>query len=131
MRQVFGFATVMLLVTAILIAASGAPATAQEVEIVAVDVKAVAKGYRTSALTGDQVVNDRREPIGTINDFIVGRDDGAVFAVLEVGDFLGLRGHLVAVPFRSLELDGPGGRIVLPGATRAALGKLPLFEYGS
>jgi len=130
MRDVFRFPTATVLATAVLIAMSPWPAVAPEVEIVVVDVKAAAKGYRVSELMGENVVNEQREPIGTIDDFVVGRDDTAVFAGLEIGDFLGLRGHLVAVPFRSLELDGPGGRIMLPGATRETLGKLPVFAYG-
>jgi hypothetical protein len=47
--------------------------------------------------------------------------------ILAVGDFTGLNGHLVAIPFRSLKLDDPSGNIVLPGASRAALDKLPVF----
>jgi hypothetical protein len=48
-------------------------------------------------------------------------------AVLTVGDFVGLEGELVAIPFRSLKLDDSSGKIVLPGASRAALQKLPAF----
>jgi sporulation protein YlmC with PRC-barrel domain len=120
-----------VLATAVLIAMSPWPAVAPEVEIVVVDVKAAAKGYRVSELIGENVVNEQREPIGTIDDFVVSREEAAVFAVLEVGEFLRLGGHLIAVPFRSLEMDGPGGRIVLRGATPHALRKLPVFEYGS
>jgi hypothetical protein len=74
------------------------------------------------ALELKSVVNDKGEIIGRIDDFILGRDNGPVFAVLAVGDF-------VAVPFRSLKLDDPSGNIVLPGASRAALKKLPVFLY--
>jgi hypothetical protein len=62
-------------------------------------------------------------------DFIFGRDDEQVFAVLAVGDFVGLGSHLIAVPFRSLKLDDPSGSIKLPGASRAALQRLPVFLY--
>jgi hypothetical protein len=101
----------------------------QEVTLVAPDVKEVAKGYRARALELKSVVNDKGEIIGQIDDFIFGRDNGPVFAVLAVGDFVGLDGELVAVPFRSLKLDDPSGNIVLPGASRAALQKLPVFLY--
>jgi hypothetical protein len=76
-------------------------------------------------------VNDVGEEIGEIDDFIVTRDDHDLFAVLEVGEFLGLGGHLIAVPFESLEVDGPTGEIVLKGASKEALEQLPIFEYGS
>jgi PRC-barrel domain protein len=74
-------------------------------------------------------VNDRDERIGTIDDIIIDRDR-ILFAVLQVGGFLGLGGHLVAVPYQSLVLDEPGGKIVLPGASRDELKKLPEFKYG-
>jgi hypothetical protein len=50
-----------------------------------------------------------------------------IYAVLAVGDFSGISGHLIAIPFRSLKLDDPSGYVVLPGASRAALEKLPVF----
>jgi hypothetical protein len=43
-------------------------AVAQEVDIVAVDVKKVGQGYRMSELTGDEVRNDKGEDIGEIDD---------------------------------------------------------------
>jgi hypothetical protein len=105
------------------------PASAQEVALVAPDAKEVARGYRTEDLKLRLVVNDKGEIIGRIDDFIFSRDNGPIFAVLRVGDFVGLEGELVAVPFRSLKLDDSSGKIVLPGASRAALQKLPVFLY--
>jgi hypothetical protein len=86
----------------------------------------VARGYRADALKIKPVVNDKNETIGRISDFIFGKD-GNIYVVLAVGDFTGVGGHVVAVPFRSFKLDNPSGDIVLPGASRAALEKLPVF----
>jgi hypothetical protein len=47
--------------------------------------------------------------------------------VLGVGDLTGLTGQLIAIPFHTLKLDDPSDNIVLPGASRAALEKLPVF----
>jgi sporulation protein YlmC with PRC-barrel domain len=102
---------------------------AQEIGLVKLDAKDVAKGYRGEALKLRSVVNDKGEMIGRIDDFIFDRDGSQVFAVVAVGDFVGLDGHLIAVPFRSLKLDDSSGSIVLPGASRAALLKLPVFLY--
>jgi len=102
--------------------------SAQEVGLVALDVKEVAKGISGNALKVRSVVNDKGEAIGRIDDFIFSRD-GEVFAVLAVGDFVGLGSHLIAVPFRSLKFEDRLGSIVLPGASRAALLKLPVFLY--
>jgi PRC-barrel domain len=101
-------------------------AKAQEIGLTPIQSSEVARGYRAGALELKQVVNDKGEPIGRVNDFIFGKD-GNVYVVLAVGDFTGLAGELVAVPFQSLKLDDPSGNIVLPGANRAALEKLPVF----
>ena len=104
-------------------------ASPQEVGLVTLDAKEVAKGYRADALRLKPVLNEKGETIGVIDDFIFGRNDCNVFAVVAVGDVIGSAGHLVAVPFQSLKLDGPSGSMTLPGATRAALQKLPVFLY--
>jgi hypothetical protein len=101
-----------------------AQAAAQEVALTPLEATEVAKGYRAEALKLKPVVNDKNETIGRINDFIFGKD-GNIYAVLAVGDVVS--GHLVAIPFRSLKLDDPSGYAVLPGASRAALEKLPVF----
>jgi hypothetical protein len=101
-------------------------AAGQEVGLTPLETTEVAKGYRAETLKLKPVVNDKNETIGRINDFIIGKD-GNIYVVLAVGDFTGLSGHLIAIPFRSLKLDDPSGYIVLPGASRAALEKLPVY----
>ena len=101
-------------------------AAAQEVGLTPMEATELARGYRAETLKLKPVVNDKNETLGRINDFVFGRD-GNIYVVLAVGDFTGLSGHLVAIPFRSLKLDDPSSYIVLPGATRAALEKLPVY----
>jgi sporulation protein YlmC with PRC-barrel domain len=101
-------------------------AAGQEIGLTAMQTTEVARGYRAGALELKQVVNDKGETIGRINDFIFGKD-GNNYVVLAVGDFTGLNGELIAIPFNSLKLDDPSGNIILPGASRAALEKLPVF----
>jgi hypothetical protein len=101
-------------------------ALAQEVALTPMQATEVARGYRAETLKLKPVVNDKNETIGRINDFIFGKD-GNIYVVLAVGDFTGVGGHLIAIPFRSLKLDNPSGDIVLPGVSRAALEKLPVF----
>jgi len=129
MRTTSLYCNSVLVLAVIIFVLTPSRASTQEVGLVAPDAKEVAKGYRASALELKSVVNDKGEIIGQIDDFIFGRDNGPVFAVLAVGDFVGVDGELVAVPFRSLKLDDPSGNIVLPGASRAALQKLPVFLY--
>ena len=44
--------------------------------------------------------------------------------------FLGIASHLVAVPYSSLDLESLPGQIVLKGASKPGLKKLPEFKYG-
>jgi hypothetical protein len=101
-------------------------AAAQEVALTPLEATEVARGYRAETIRLKPVVNDKKETIGRVNDFVFGKD-GNTYAILAVGDFTGLGGHLIAVPFRNLRLDDPSGYVVLPGASRSALEKLPVF----
>lgn len=120
--------TSSVLVAGVLISASPQPVFAQAVDLLTIDVKAVAKGYRTSQLIGSPVVNDKKERIGTIDDIIIGQDR-VLYAVLQAGGFLGVGGRLIAVPFQKLVLDHADGKVMLPGATREELTTLPEFKF--
>jgi hypothetical protein len=109
------------------LAASAPPSAAAvpPVALVVVNVQAVALGYRASQLIGRPVTNGKEE-IGKIDDLVVGRDK-VLFAIIGVGGFLGVGQHLVVAPYNSLTVTPQ--RILLPGATKAALLKLPEFHY--
>ena len=126
-----GAAAVLWMTAFVLIPAAPQVAHAQVVHIIEVDVKNVAQGYRASKLRGRDVVNDKNEDIGEIDDIIIGSDKKTLFAVLEVGGFLGLGGKLIAVSFDQLNLDPAGSKITLPGASKEALRALPIFKYSS
>jgi sporulation protein YlmC with PRC-barrel domain len=104
-----------------------APARAQAVQLVAVDIKVVDEGYRASKLMGRSVENDKNQKIGTLDDLVVDKDK-ALYGILQVGGFLGLGGYLVAVPYHSLDISDDGRKITLPGASKEALGKLPEYQ---
>jgi hypothetical protein len=114
-----------VLVTAALLL-SADRAAAQEVALTPLESQEVAKGYRADALKLKPVVNDKGETIGRISDFVFGKDNN-IYVVLGVGDVTGLTGQLIAIPLHSFKLDNPSDNIVLPGASRAALEKLPVF----
>jgi PRC-barrel domain len=119
--------TVLLVGAAISGALAPRPAAAA-VELVVVDVVAVADGYRASKLRGATVVNPKNEKLGELDDLIVGKDR-VLFAIIEVGGFLGLGSHLIALPYSSLQISDGGRRIVLPGATKERVKSLPEFKY--
>ena len=128
MKKVCQFSIAMSVAAGLLVATAPPAAYSQAVELVAVDVTTLAKGYRTSKLTGSSVMNDQNEKIGTIDDFIIDRER-VLFSVLQVGGFLGIGGRLVAVPYQSLVIDDTGSKILLPHATKDELKKLPEFKY--
>lgn len=59
---------------------------------------------------------------------IIGKDR-VLFGILQVGGFLGIGSHFVAVPYQSLQIDEAPTKIVLPGASKEALKNLPEFKY--
>ena len=125
MNRSFSFLPAVILATVVL-SLWNDRALAQEVALTPMQATEVARGYRAETLKLKPVVNDKNETIERINDFIFGKD-GNIYVVLAVGDFTGIGGHLIAIPFRSLKLDDPSGDIVLPGVSRAALEKLAVF----
>ena len=117
-----------LLTAAISLPWTTGPALSQNVVVLDVDVKEVAKGYRASELTGADVENGAGESIGSIDDLIVDREK-VLFAILQVGGFLGIGGFLVAIPYNSLEISEDGAKIVLAQGSKEELQKLPEFNY--
>jgi sporulation protein YlmC with PRC-barrel domain len=104
------------------------PRVPAAVALVVVDVVAVADGYRFSKLRGQTVYNSTNEKIGELDDLIIGKDR-VLFAIIQVGGFLGIGSRLVAVPYTSLQISQEGKHIVLPGATKEQLNALPEFVY--
>ena len=118
-----------LALLALAVGSSFAPqASFAEVKLVVVDVVAVADGYRFSKLRGQTVRTTQDEEIGELDDMIIGKDR-VLFAIIDVGGFLGLGSRLIAVPYTSLQISDNGNRIVLPNATKQNIKELPEFKY--
>ena len=124
-RSRFSFVSAAIFTT-LLLSLRIDPTAAQEIGLTPMEATEVARGYRAETLKLKPVVNEKKETIGRINDFIFGKD-GNIYVVVAVGDFGGLNSHLVAIPFRSLNLDDSSAYFVLPGATRAAQAKVPVY----
>lgn len=89
----------------------------------------VATGWRGSKLIRAGVRNDKGESIGKVDDVIVAPNGSVSVVVIEVGGFLGIGGHLVAIPMRQLQLSPTEAKLTLPGASKATLKALPEFKY--
>ena len=121
----------LLLAAAVALPASAltfsTPAGAQHPVVLAVvDVKLVALGFRISELIGKPVNKPQGQKIGKVDDFIIQRDK-VLMTIINVGGFLGIGGRLIAIPYSSLQMTPKG--MVLPGASKQAVGKLPQFHY--
>jgi PRC-barrel domain len=113
--------------TALALSGYRAPARAQAVHLLAVDIAIVDEGYRASQLMGRAVDNEKNQKIGTLDDLVIAKDK-SLYGILQVGGFLGLGGYLVAVPYDSLNISDDGRKITLAGASKEALGKLPEYQ---
>jgi sporulation protein YlmC with PRC-barrel domain len=120
--------TLVLAVTAAGLFLTAMPAPVFSQSAPQVDVAKVAFGYRVSKMFEREVVNSQGETIGEINDLVIDKQK-AVYAIIEVGGFLGMGENLVAVPYDSLTLNDTGDKITLSGASKEELQKLPKFEY--
>lgn len=87
----------------------------------------IAVGYRASKLLKSDVYNDQNKKVGKIADLIVKPDGTINVAIIEVGGFLGIDSHHVAIPVNQFTSVSP--KIVLPGATKESLKGLPEFKY--
>jgi hypothetical protein len=112
--------------------ATPSPVQSQAVQLLRVDVAQLAKGYRASKLINASVTNDKNEKIGSLDDIIIDHaQKNAIFAILQVGGFIGIGGRLVAVSYDQLQVSDDGRKIVLPGASKDELKKLSEFKYAS
>ncbi len=84
-------------------------------------------GYRASKLLHESVYNDKKEKIGKVDDFIVRPDGKLSYVIIDVGGFLGMGVHRVAIPLH--QITGVKPHIFLPGATKDALKAMPAFQY--
>ncbi len=91
--------------------------------------KLTSDGYmRASKLNGADVYNSGNTSIGTVDDLLIGQHEKASMAVISVGGFLGIDSKLVKVPFSKLKMNREG-HLILAGATKASLTKLPSYSY--
>jgi hypothetical protein len=89
----------------------------------------VATGWRASKLMHADVYNENNEKIGEIDDFIVSSDGSLSVAIIDVGGFLRIGTHRVAIPVQQFDQLAP--KVVLNGATKDTLLKMPEFKYAA
>ena len=90
-------------------------------------IDVIANGWRASKLLGASVYNDSDEKIGKIGDLIVAPDGTLSVAIIDVGGFLGIGTHHVAIPVQEFSQVTP--KIILPGASKDMLKQVAEFKY--
>jgi hypothetical protein len=129
MKNAIILVSAAMLSVALLSSDAAAQGVQQTVDLVKVDVKTLAAGYRASKIIGSEVVNDANETIGEINDVLVSSDGKQPYAVLSIGGFLGMGTHLVVVPYETLKFGDK--KVTLLGGTKEGLKMLPEFKYAT
>ncbi|CAN7463444.1 PRC-barrel domain-containing protein [Caballeronia sp. LjRoot29] len=125
--------TIVLALSAASFVAGGA--TAQDAPIAGkatlgvtvTEAQLVATGWRASKMIHTDVYNEKNEKIGRVDDLIVAPDGSLSAAIIDVGGFLGMAAHRVAIPIQQFKQMAP--KAILTGANKDALKKLPEFEY--
>lgn len=79
------------------------------------------------SILGRDMFNESGEKIGRVEDLIVDRTRNVSYLIVSVGGFVGMGHHAVAVLASRVHVQGD--RMVLAGATQAALAGLPPFIY--
>lgn len=88
----------------------------------------VARGWSAKkTILGHEIYNDKKEKVGAVEDIIIAPDKKVSYVILEVGSFLGMGGHYVAIPIGHFKEEGD--KLILPGATKDVIKGLPKFEY--
>ena len=104
-------------------AASAQVAGSTTVGISVTEATQVALGWSVKkSILGRTVVNEAGEKIGKIEDLIISPDRSVSYVI--VG---GMGRHNVAIPIS--QIRDSGGKIVMPGATKAVVAAMPEFNY--
>lgn len=103
---------------------------ANETEFGAAELK-----YRVSEdaakMIGKDVVNQKGEDVGSIDNMLITDTDNVQYAILSVGGFLGLGEKLVAVPTNNLQFDKDKEDVILKNVTKEDLESAPEFNYAA
>lgn len=78
-------------------------------------------------LMGKTIYNDAGAKVGRVDDLIISLDKSVSYVIVGAGGFVGIGRHDVAIPIS--QIQDQGGRLVMPGASQAAIKAMPEFAY--
>jgi sporulation protein YlmC with PRC-barrel domain len=93
-----------------------------------VEAKRVAMGWSVKkGILGKTVYNDSGEKVGKVDDLIIAPDQEVSYLIIAAGGFIGIGRHDVAIPVA--QVKDIGGRLIIPGASKAIVEAMPPFAY--
>lgn len=93
-----------------------------------VEAKRAAMGWSVKkGILGKTVYNDSGAKVGKVDDLIIAPDRAVSYLIIGAGGFIGVGRHDVAIPVT--QVKDIGGKLVIPGATKAIVEAMPRFEY--
>jgi sporulation protein YlmC with PRC-barrel domain len=113
----------------------GAPAWAQvagstTIGVSVVEATRLTMGWSVKkGILGKVVYNDAGDKVGKVEDLIISPDRTVSYLIIGAGGFIGIGQHDVAIPVT--QIKDTGGRLVIPGATKAIVAAMPRFEYAN
>lgn len=109
------------------VAVRSSPDTALPGAPTSFDIRVVRAGNKLAMFVGKDVFDEASARIGVIRDLIIIPNESAAFAVVSVGDFLGVGSYYAVVSFSALRMRGT--KIILRSATKKSLKALPAYKY--
>jgi sporulation protein YlmC with PRC-barrel domain len=108
-----------------------APVAGTETGVIGVTVEQmvlVTRGWSIKKqVLGKEVVNDKNEKLGTVEDLIVNPEKSLSYAIVGVGGYLGGGKRDVAIPTNQLKIEND--KLVLAGASKDVVRAMPEFRY--
>lgn len=120
-----------------LMVALGTPALAQAqvagtstVDVTVSEATQLAMGWSAKkSILGKSVYNEAGEKVGEVEDLIVAPGRNVSYLIIGAGGFVGIGRHDVAVAVARIQ--NQGGKLVMPGATKATVKAMPVFQYAT
>jgi sporulation protein YlmC with PRC-barrel domain len=111
-----------------LVAADAQVAGSTTLGVSVAELTQVALGWSVKKSILDKTVyNDAGEKVGNVEDLIISPDRRVSYLIIGAGGFLGIGRHDVAIP--ATQIQDTGTKLVMHGATKAAIKSMPQFDY--
>jgi sporulation protein YlmC with PRC-barrel domain len=114
---------------------TGGPAWAQvagstTIGVSVVEATRLTMGWSVKkGILGKVIYNDVGDKVGEVKDLIISPDRTVSYLIIGAGGFIGIGQHDVAIPVT--QVKDIGGRLVIPGATKAIVAAMPRFDYAN